>query len=130
MLFTAVLCFSGTGPAAAEPQKNQIVVEASCDPGTPNEQTYTFVINGMSKTGNVDESTNNLVVKQYTVVYQQFPSGEFVGRDEFEIGNKKALQGDLIQCEGETRDPIELEGLGLVTATYDFQAFVAPRGGA
>jgi hypothetical protein len=35
MLFTAVLCLSGIGVAAAEPQKNQIVVEADCPPQWP-----------------------------------------------------------------------------------------------
>ena len=38
--------------------KNQIVVNAEC----LNGQSYTFVINGMSKTGNVDESTRGVVV--------------------------------------------------------------------
>jgi len=124
MLFTAVLCLSGIGVAAAEPQKNQIVVEASCS----NGQDYTFVINGMSKTGDVEESTGNVVVKQYTVKY--FQKRVLVGSDEFESGNQNALQGDLINCEGETADPIELQGLGLVTAKYEFQAFVTPRGEA
>jgi hypothetical protein len=124
ILFTVLLCLSGIGVAAAEPQKNQIVVEATCS----NGQEYTFVINGMSKTGQVEESTGNIVVKQYTVDYFKYPSGEFIERDEF--GNKKVLNGDLIHCIGETEDPIELQGLGLVTANYDFQAFVTPRGKA
>jgi hypothetical protein len=122
MLFTALLCLSGIGVAAAEPQKNQIVVVASCS----NGQDYTFVINAMSKTGDVKESTGNVVVKQYTVKY--FQKRVLVGSDEFESGNQQGLQGDLIYCEGETEDPIELQGLGLVTAKYEFQAFVTPRG--
>ena len=72
MLFTALLCLSGIGVAAAEPHKNQIVVEATCS----NSQSYTFVINGMSKTGQVTDSTDvtvsnnvNVVVKQFTVTY-------------------------------------------------------------
>ena len=124
MLFTLLLCLSGIGVAAAEPQKNQIVVVASCD----NGQSYTFVINGMSKTGDVKESTGNVVVKKYTVDYFKYPSGEFIERDEF--GNKKVLNGDLIQCRGITPEPIVLEGLGEVTAEYTFQAFVTPRGAA
>jgi hypothetical protein len=127
IVFTAVLCLSGIGVAAAEPQKNQIVVDATCE---PNGQEYTFVINGMSKTGQVEESTGNVVVKQYIVEYREFPSGDFVRSDEFEFGNKKDLNGDLLQCSGITQEPIELEGLGLVTAEYRFQAFVTPRGGA
>jgi hypothetical protein len=136
MLFTAVLCLSGIGVAAAEPQKNQIVVEATCE---NNTQSYTFVINGMSKTGQVTESTDatvsnvsNVVVKQFTVKYRDFETGIVVGSDEFESGKAldQGLQGDLIDCEGETKYPIELQGLGLVTAVYDFQAFVTPRGEA
>ena len=129
MLFTAVLCLSGIGVAAAEPpelQKNQILVEATCE---PNGQKYTFVINGMSKTGDVKESTGNVVVKKYTVEYFQDGNPKPVGSDEFEFGNKKVLNGDLMQCSGVARD-IDVQGLGTVTAIYTFQAFVTPRGGA
>jgi hypothetical protein len=127
IVFTAVLCVSGIGLAAAEPQKNQIVVDASCD----NGQSYTFVINGMSKTGDVKESTGNVVVKQYTVKYYdgKIKDENLVGSDTFEFGNKKVLNGDLIQCSGVAED-IDVQGLGTVTAIYEFQAFVTPRGGA
>jgi hypothetical protein len=135
MLFTAVLCLSGIGVAAAEPQKNQIEVVATCS----NGQEYTFVINGMSKTGDVKASTSNVVVKQYKVRYFDVngtlddPPGSgddvLVGSDTFEFGNKKVLNGDLISCSGVAED-IELQGLGLVTAIYNFQAFVTPRGKA
>jgi hypothetical protein len=131
---TVVLCLSGIGVAAAEPpelQKNQIRVEASCT----NGQEFTFVINGMSKTGDVEESTSNVVVKQYIVEYRDFETGIPLGSDEYvnpviESGNKKGFKGDLIQCTGETPEPIVLQGLGPVTAEYDFQAFVTPRRGA
>jgi hypothetical protein len=139
MLFTALLCLSGIGVAAAEPQKNQIEVVASCD----NGQSYTFVINGMSKTGDVKVSTSNVVVKQYEVRYFDVngtlddPPGSgddvLVGSDTFEFGNKKVLDpeenGDLISCSGVAED-IDVQGLGTVTAIYDFQAFVTPRGKA
>jgi hypothetical protein len=123
-----VLCVSGIG-LAAEPQKNQIVVDALCE---PDGQSYTFVINGMSKTGHVVDSTGNVVVKQYTVEYRDFETGIVVGSDEFESGKAldQGLQDDLIHCEGATKDPIEVQGLGLVTAVYEFQAFVTPRGEA
>jgi hypothetical protein len=125
MLFIALLCLSGVGVAAAAPQKNQIKVKTtSCS----NGQEYTFVINGMSKTGDVTTSTSNVVVKEYTVDYFEYPSGKFIGTDEF--GNKKVLNGDPIQCSGITPEPIELQGLGEVTAEYKFQAFVTPRGKA
>lgn len=127
IVFTALLCLSGIGVAAAEPQKNQIVVDASCS----NGQEYTFVINGMSKTGDVEESTGNVVVKQYTVTYYdgKIKDENLVGSDTFVFGNTKVLNGDLILCSGVARD-IDVQGLGTVTAIYDFQAFVTPRGGA
>jgi hypothetical protein len=146
MLLTALLCLSGIGVAAAEPNKNQIVVEATCS----NKQSYTFVINGMSKTGQVTDSTDadvsenaNIVVKQFTVTYFDVRGTPEDTRDDVLVGgdvygNKKyydedgnqVLNGDLIHCSGETEDPIELQGLGPVRAVYDFQAFVTPRGGA
>jgi hypothetical protein len=131
MLFTAVLCVSGIGLAAAEPQKNQIVVET--EPCIPNGQTYTFVINGMSKTGHVTDSTDvpdvrNVVVKQFTIVYFKEGNSKPVGSDEFDSGKKEGLQDDLIQCSGTTQTV--LQGLGPVTAIFDFQAFVTPRGKA
>ena len=136
MLFTAVLCVSGIGLATAEPQKNQIVVVT--EPCIPNGQTYTFVINGMSKTGHVVPNDTevdvlkgrnvNVVVKQFTVEYFDIPSEEKVGSDVYDAGNKVGLQGDLISCNGTTTT--ELQGLGLVRADFVFQAFVTPRGEA
>jgi hypothetical protein len=125
---TVVLCLSGIGVATAEPQKNQIEVVATCK----NGQKYTFVINGMSKTGDVKASTSNVVVKQYIVEYRDFETGIPVGSDTFAFGNKKVLDqenGDLISCDGVAED-INVQGLGRVTAEYTFQAFVTPRGQA
>ena len=127
---TVVLCLSGIGVAAAEPpelQKNQIRVKAECT----NGQEFTFVINGMSKTGDVEASTSNVVVKQYIVKYYdgKIKDENLVGSDTFEFGNKKVLDpenGDLIECSGVARD-IDVQGLGTVTAIYEFQAFVTPR---
>jgi hypothetical protein len=74
-----------------------------------NGQSYTFVINGMSKTGHVTSSTDvdvskveNVVVKQFTVEYFQNGNPNPVGSDEFESGDKKGLRGDLIHCRDET----------------------------
>jgi hypothetical protein len=140
MLFTAMLCLSGIGVAAAEPtelRKNQILVVASCE---DNTQSYTFVINGMSKTGHVTPDTEadvsenaNVVVKQFTVVYFQEGNPKPVGSDEYvnpvtESDNNEGFKGDLIQCSGTTQT--ELQGLGPVRAEYQFQAFVTPRGKA
>jgi hypothetical protein len=96
---------------------------------------YTFVINGMSKTGHVTDSTEvdvpnvrNVVVKQFTVKYYDLQTRKLVGSDEFDSGNKEGLQDDLIQCSGTTQTV--LQGLGPVKAVYDFQAFVTPTGKA
>jgi hypothetical protein len=137
MLFTAVLCVSGIGLATAEPQKNQIVVQMpeEEDPCT-NGKHYTFVINGMSKTGHVTPSTEvdvpnvrNIVVKQFTVKYYDLQTGKLVGSDEFDSGKKEGLQDDLIACTGVIKETV-LQGLGPVRAVYDFQAFLTPRGKA
>lgn len=137
MLFTAVLCVSGIGLATAEPQKNQIVVQVTEEQPCTNGESYTFVINGMSKTGHVTPNTDvevakgrnvNVVVKQFTVVYFKEGNSKPVGSDEFDSGKKEGLQDDLIQCIGTTQTV--LQGLGPVTAIFDFQAFVTPRGKA
>ena len=138
MLFTAVLCVSGIGLANAEPHKNQIVVQVTEERPCTNGQSYTFVINGMSKTGHVVPNDTevdvlkvrnvNVVVKQFTVEYFDIQSGEKLGSNEFDSGKKEGLQGDLISCSGTTTT--ELQGLGPVDAVFVFQAFVTPRGKA
>lgn len=115
-LFPTVLLVSGVGTVSAEPQKNQILVPATCD----NGQSYTFVINGMSKVGQIVGSNGNLVVKSFTVTYFD-PDGNLIGGDTFGQGNKE----DLIECNGSTTT--ELQGLGVVTAIFDFQGFLTPR---
>jgi hypothetical protein len=123
VLLAVVLLASGVDTAAAEPQKNQILVPAKCD----NGQNYTFVINGMSKVGKIVDGNNNIVITSFTVTFSEPPpSGAFIGTDTFDQGNKGGLQGDLINCTGTTET--ELQGLGRVTADYDFQGFVTPRG--
>ncbi len=125
VLLAVVLLASGVDTAAAEPQKNQILVPAECT----NGQDYTFVINGMSKVGKIVDGNNNIVITSFTVTYFEPPgppSGAFIGTDTFDQGNKEGLQGDLINCTGTTET--ELQGLGFVTAVYEFQGFVTPRG--
>lgn len=121
MLFATVLLASGIGTATAEPQKNQIEVPATCDKG----QSYTFVINAMSKTGHILGSTNNIVIKKGTATFVD-QNGNQVGSEDIGHGNKKVLQGDLITCHGQTTT--DLQGLGTVTAVFDFQGFITPRG--
>src|SRR4028119_832072 len=66
VLLAVVLLTSGVGTAAAEPQKNQILVPVRCD----NGQSYTLVINGMSKVGQIIGDNNNIVVTEFTVTYR------------------------------------------------------------
>jgi hypothetical protein len=123
VLLAVVLLTSGVDTAAAEPQKNQILLPATCD----NRQSYTFVINGMSKVGQIIGSNNNIVIKSFTVTYfEPPPSGAFILEETFDQGNKEGLQRDLINCTGITET--ELQGLGRVTADFEFQGVALPRG--
>lgn len=120
-LLPTVLLVGGVGTVSAEPQKNQILVPATCEDG----QSYTFVINGMSKVGQIVETNGNLVVKSFTVTYSD-PDGNLIGGDTFGQGNKEGMQEDLIECNGSTTT--ELQGLGVVTAVFEFHGFLTPRG--
>ena len=123
VLLPTVLLTSRVDTAAAEPQKNQILLPASCD----NGQEYRFVINGMSKVGQILGSNNNIVIKRFTVTYfEPPPSGAFIAADTFDQGTKVGLQGDLINCTGSTTT--ELQGLGRVTAVFEFEGVILPRG--
>jgi hypothetical protein len=121
-LLSAVLLTSGVGMAIAEPGKNQITVPATCD-----DHSYTFVINAMSKTGHIiSGGTGNIVVKKGTVTYFDPETKQQIGDPQDIGGNKKGFKGDLIHCTGQTTT--DLVGMGPVTAVYDFQAFITPRG--
>ncbi len=128
VLLAMVLLTSGVGTAAAEPQKNQILIEdAECD----NDQSYTFVINGMSKVGQISEGNDNIVITEFTVTYSDVETGDFLGEDTFDRGNAEDPKGnspqkDAISCTGSTIT--ELQGLGEVKADFDFRGFVTPRG--
>ena len=120
VLLAMVLLTSGVGTAAAEPQKNQILVPVNCD----NGQSYTLVINGMSKVGQISGGNQNLVVTEYTVTYRDSDTKQFLGEDTFDRGNSE--QRDTISCTGTTSTT--LQGLGPVDAYYEFEGFVTPRG--
>ena len=98
VLLAVVLLTSGVGTATAapktEPQKNQILIEdATC---TTDDQTYTFVINGMAKTAQLIDSTDkNIKIASYTVNYYD-DQGNLLGTDEFDSGNKKKPRDDLL----------------------------------
>jgi hypothetical protein len=123
VLLPTVLLTSRVDTATAEPQKNQIRLAAACD----NGQEYRFVINGMSKVGQIRGSNNNIVIKRFTVTYfEPPPSGAYIAANTFGQGIKVGLQRDLIDCTGSTTT--ELQGLGRVTAVYDFEGIILPRG--
>ncbi len=119
VLLAAVLLAGGIGTATAQPGKNQIEVPVKCT----NGEKYTLVFNAMSKTGQIKESTSNVVVKSGTVTYIT-ETGERT-TDTFDQGNAEGLQGDLITCRGKTTT--ELFGLGEVTAIFKFEGLVTPR---
>ncbi len=127
MLFAMVLLASGIGTATAEPQKtqkNQIEVTVSC--GNAPESEYTLVFNAMSKTGQVSGSMSNVVVKSGMVTFSPTDGTQPITDEIGGQGNKEGLQGDLITCHGQTTT--DLLGLGTVTAVFDFQGFITPRG--
>ena len=125
LLFVLAL---GTATAApqTEPQKNQIVIEdATCTTDGQSFTDYTFVINGMAKTGLLVDSTDKTIVfTSYTVTYYD-KDGNLLGTDEFDSGTKTNSRDDILSCSGQVTT--DLEGIGDdVTAVYDFRGFLAP----
>jgi hypothetical protein len=111
------------GTATAEPHKNQIVVEdASCS----NGQKYTFVINGMAKTGLLTDSSGNFVVTSYTINYYD-DQGNLLDTDKYDTGSKLNSQDDILSCSGQVETT--LQGLGDVRAVYEFKGFLTPPAG-
>lgn len=127
VLIATTLAASTIGSAVAEPGKNQIEATASCS----NGENYTFVLNGMGKAWQLEETNSNLIVKSYTLTYYEpgtsvpkYPFEDTFGRDE----NANGQEGNLISCEGEVTTV--LEGIGPVRVVAEFEAFVTPRGNA
>jgi hypothetical protein len=122
-ILTLILLIVGAlGTATAEPQKNQIVVPASC---TTDGQSYTFVINGMAKTGHLTDSNGNFVFTSYTVNYYD-DQGNLLDTDKYSAGTKLNSQDDILSCRGQVDTTVQ--GLGDVTAVYEFKGFLTPRG--
>jgi hypothetical protein len=48
-----------------------------------------------------------------------------LGEDTFDQGNAEGSQGVSLSCTGRTT--VELEGLGVVRAVYEFEGFITPR---
>jgi hypothetical protein len=115
------------GTATAEPKKNQIVIEdATCKTDDGQSSTYTFVINGMAKTGLLTDSTGNIVVTSYTVSYYD-EQGNLLDTDTYDTGTKLNSQDDILSCTGQV--DTTLQGLGDVTAVYEFKGFLTPPTG-
>jgi hypothetical protein len=110
------------GTAFAEPGKNQITSTAECS----NGETYTFTINAMGKSGQLEGTTSNLQIKSYTLNYFDPETGDPLAVIEYGGGKKKGQQGDLITCEGE--NTTEIFRFGLVRIVFELEAFVTPRG--
>jgi len=100
---------------------NQIEIDAKCTTDGQSFTDYTFVINGMAKTGLLIDSTDkNIVITSYTVTY--YAEGSEIGTDEFNSGAKR---DDILSCSGQVTT--DLEGIGDdVTAVYEFEGFLAP----
>jgi hypothetical protein len=113
------------GTATAEPEKNQIVVPAKCKTEDGQRFTTTFVINGMAKTGLLTDSTGNIVITSYTVSYYD-DKGKLLDTDTFNSGTKLNSRDDIVSCSGEVETT--LQGLGDVTAVYEFKGFLTPAG--
>ena len=113
------------GTATAEPKKNQIVVPAKCKTEDGQRFTTTFVINAMAKTGLLTDSTGNIVVTSYTVSYYD-DQGNLLDTDTFNSGTQLNSRDDIVSCSGQV--DTTLQGLGDVTAVYEFQGFLTPAG--
>ena len=127
LLTLILLAVFALGTATAEPKKNQIVIEdATCKTDDGQSSTYTFVINGMAKTGLLADSTGNIVVTSYTVTYYD-DRGNLLDTDTYNTGTKLNSQDDILSCSGQVETT--LQGLGDVTAVYVFKGFLtSPTG--
>ena len=123
VLTLIVLIVGALGTATAEPQMNQIVVPAKCKTEDGQRFTTTFVINAMAKTGLLTDSTGNIVITSYTVSYYD-DQHNLLGTDTFDSGIQLNSQDDIVSCTG--RIDTTLQGLGDVTAVYEFKGFLTP----
>jgi hypothetical protein len=128
VLLAVVLLTSGVGTATAAPktelQKNQILIrDATC---ITDGQSYTFVINGMAKTGLlIDSIDKTFKITSYTVTFYD-DKGKELRKDEFDSGTKINSRDDILKgCTGQVT--ADFEGIGdNVTAIYAFQGFLTP----
>ena len=123
MLLAMVLLASSIETGIAEPQKNQIQVMVTCE---PNGKMYKLVFNGEGNAGHVTYAgPNNIIPKDYVVIYRQAGTETVIATDEFHQGNITG-QEDLIHCTGSVLN-VDISGLGRVDAFFDFYGLVTPR---
>jgi hypothetical protein len=123
MLLAMVLFASTIETGLAEPQKNQIQVKVTCE---PNGKMYKLVFNGEGNAGHVKYAgPNNIIPKDYVVIYRQAGTETVIATDEFHQGTRTG-QEDLIHCTGSVLN-VDISGLGRVDAFFDFYGLVAPR---
>ena len=126
-VLTLILLIVGAlGTATAEPKMNQIEVQAKCKTEDGQRFTTTFVINGMAKTGLLTDSTGNIVITSYTLSYYD-DRNNLLDTDTFDSGIQLNSQDDILSCRGQI--DTTLQGLGDVTAVYEFQGFLTPTAG-
>jgi hypothetical protein len=124
VLTLTLLVVGALGTATAEPNMNQIEVQAKCK--TDGQRfTTTFVINGMAKTGLLADSTGNIVITSYTVSYYD-DHHNLLDTDTFDSGTQLNSQDDIVSCSGKV--DTTLQGLGDVTAVFEFKGFLTPTG--
>jgi len=121
-VLTLILLIVGAlGTATAEPKMNQIEVQAKCKTEDGQRFTTTFVINGMAKTGLLTDSTGNIVITSYTLSYYD-DRNNLLDTDTFDSGIQLNSQDDILSCRGQI--DTTLQGLGDVTAVYEFKGFL------
>jgi hypothetical protein len=125
-MLLAMVLFAGTiETGLAEPRKNQIeVTDVTCEPSV--EGIDTLVFNGEGNAGHVKYAgPNNIIPKDYVVIYRQAGTETVIETDEFHQGTRTG-QEDLIHCTGSVLN-VDISGLGRVDAFFDFYGLVTPR---
>ena len=115
---SAIMLVASVGVAAAEPGKNEVLVNTKCGGGAQ----YTFVIKGEGDVGHVIGTKDVVVIKKYTVTYVDANTGDFIGTQTVENGKKVGLGAKLVSCTGTAT--FNHWQLGDVTATFNYEALI------
>jgi hypothetical protein len=115
---SAIMLAASVGVAAAEPGKNEVLVNTQCGGGSQ----YTFVIKGEGDVGHVTGTKDVVVIKSYTVTYEDANTGQHIGTQTVDNGKKLGLGGRLVSCTGTAT--FNHWQLGDVTATFNYEALI------